>query len=370
MNKFKLVVILLIIGAAIYSVNDFIGFSEPEEASVEVVNLLDGISNQEKSVLEQLFVLTQEIDALSAQAEAYETNIKFIKSDIIVLNSKIEVQTQKYNEMLIQLGEVLRNYQKNGANSYFEIMVRSHSIGEFIQRLNILRDYTNSNKKLMDELEQNKMELDASYSAKNRELKSIEQLEIDLKATIEEKSKTRRVLEASLENLHSERDKYEAYLKEVNDTWNALKPLFKETVDEFTRLVNSDALPYDAISLEFSISGVKGTIGESVFNAILEKQAELPKLDFKFLDQSLSVSIPEKKISLFGHFEIVEGHSLKFIVTEGTFYDLPLEPESIEELFSEGYMSLDITYLLEGYKIDKVVLKKGILELYVKPSLF
>lgn len=370
MKKNKLSFLLSIIVGMVLTFPNHISFSEPEETSVEVVNILDGITSQEKNVLEQLFILSQEIDNLTQEALEYESDIEAIKSEILSLNFKISLQTQKHDEMLVHLGEVLKHYQKNGANSYFEILIRSNNIGEFLHRLNILRDYTNSNKKLVDEIEQNKRALDDANREKRQELETLEQLEFDLSEIIKDKTKTRLVLEASLADLHTERDKYEAYLYEVNETWNALKPLFKETVAEFSRLVKSDALPYDAISLEFSITGVKGIISESVFNAILEKQAALPKLDFKFQDQIMVVSIPEKKVSLVGHFEIVEGHSLKYIVTDGSFYDLPLEPESVKELFSDGYMSLDLTYLLEGYKIDKVILKEGILELYVKPSLF
>lgn len=370
MKKNKLSILLGIILGIVLTFPNHISFSEPEETSVEVVNILDGITSQEKGVLEQLFILSQEIDNLTLQASNYEMEIEGIKSEILALDQKIAVQTQEQADMLKHLGDVLRHYQKNGANSFFEIMIRSNSINEFVQRLNILRDYTNNNKKLVDEIELNRKALDQANVEKKKELEFLEQLEKDLSETIFDKTQTRQALESSLANLHTERDKYEAYLNEVNETWNALKPLFKETVDEFSRLVKSDALPYDAISLEFSITGVKGIISESVFNAILEKQAVLPKLEFEFQDQVMQVSIPEKKISLSGYFEIVEGHSLKYIVTDGMFYDLPLEAESIKELFSEGYMSLDLTYLLEGYKIDKVVLKKGTLELYVKPSLF
>ncbi|GAU77261.1 hypothetical protein F3D3_1875 [Fusibacter sp. 3D3] len=346
------------------------GYSEPEVIVEEAESKLNGISSDEKNVLEQLFLLSQEIDNLTLKEDQLNQDIEHIKIEIKAMEVTIETHNKAYQEMLIKLGETLKDYQKRGANSYFELVFSSDSVKTFVQKLNILRDYTNSNKKLMDEIEARKKSLDTAKQNKAKDLQALEQSEFDLKMTIQNKMETKATLEASLENLKTERVQYEAYLTEVQETWNTLKPLFRETVDAFSRLVVSDGLPYDAIDLEFSLKGVKGRLEESVFNGILAHQTELPKLVFEFHTDLMSLSIPEKKINLLGHFEIVEGHILKFIVTEGTFYGLPLEQDSMDELFSEGYMSIDLTYLLEGYKIDTVTLKENILELYVKSGLF
>ncbi len=347
-----------------------IGYSESEVTVEEAENKLEGISSDEKIVLEKLFLLSQEIDNLTDKEEQLKRDIEQLKMDIKAFDAVIETQNKAYQELMIKLGETLREYQKNGANSYFELIFSSNSIKTFVQKLNILKDYTNSNKKLMDSIETRKKALDLARADNAKELKMLEQSEKDLKITIQNKNETRVNLETSLNNLKTERAQYETYLSEVQTTWNTLKPLFRETVDEFSRLIVSDGLPYDAVDLEFSIKGVKGSLEESVFNAILAHQANLPQLVFEFHPDLMTLSIPEKKISLSGHFEIVEGHNLKFIVTEGTFYGLPLEQDSMDELFSEGYMSIDLTYLLEGYKIDTVTLKENILELYVKSGLF
>lgn len=347
-----------------------IGYSEPDVTVKEAESKLEGISSDEKIVLEQLFLLSQEIDNLTIKAEQLGKDIKHIIIDIEVIDETIETHNKAYQEMLTKLGVTLKDYQKRGANSYFELIFSSDSVKTFVQKLNILRDYTNSNKKLLDSIEESKKALDMAKQEKAKDLEELERSKSNLKITIQSKTDTKAVLEASLENLKTERVQYEGYLKEVQDTWNTLKPLFRETVDEFSRLVMSEGLPYDAIDLEFSLKGVRGRLSESVFNAILEHQTELPKLIFEFHTDLMTVSIPEKKISLSGTFEIVEGHRLKYVVTEGAFYGLPLEQDSIDELFSEGYMSIDLTYLLEGYKIDTVTLKEKILELYVKSGLF
>ncbi|MBF4692706.1 coiled-coil domain-containing protein [Fusibacter ferrireducens] len=347
-----------------------IGYSEQEVNVEEAESKLEGISSDEKIVLEQLFLLSQEIDNLSTRAERLSEDIQQIMADIKVIDETIEKHDLAYQEMLKKLSKTLRDYQKRGANSYFELIFSSDSVKSFIQKLNILRDYTNSNKTLLDSLEERKEQLDLARQKKTQDMQTLELNKSNLKIAIQNKRDTKAILEATLEALKTERAQYETYLTEVQDTWNTLKPLFRKTVDAFSKLVVSERLPYDAIDLEFSLKGVRGRLSESVFNDILADQTELPKLIFEFHTDLMSVSIPEKKITLSGSFEIIEGHILKFIVTEGSFYGLPLEPDSIDELFSEGYMSIDLSYLLEGYKISTVTLKEKTLELYVKSGLF
>lgn len=363
MMIFKRVIILVIALSLIFS-----GVNIAEDNTItEVQTKLEGVSFEEKAILESLFLITQDIENLEKKEVSISQEIDDANYRIVELEKAIEKEQLNYNEHLDRLALTLKQYQKKGSTSYFELIISSKDLKTFVRKLNILRDYSSSNKKLVDDIEASKAVLDIAKNEQILEREKLQMAKESLKATIESKLESKALLESALVNLQDQRGKYEAYLKEIQKNWDALKPLFKKTVDEFSRLVVSGNLPYDAMKLEFSIFGIKGTLPESAFNSVIKAQKNLPELKFEFFDGYMILSIPEKKVTLNGEFEIVDGNKLRYVVTSGTFYGLSLEAESIEDLFSDGYMSLDLTYLLEGFKIDTVTLKKGNLELLVKP---
>lgn len=344
-----------------------LNYSDQSDNPNEVKEKLEGLSSEESDVLERLFLLSQEIDNLIKREKGISDLILKQEDEIDALRKRQREIEAEDNVLKEKLKQVLRQYQKQGAGGYFEMLLSSDNLKVFLQKLNILKDYSKQNESLMEALEKSKQEIEETVDKLNKEMSELVASKESLAQTIESKEATRVELENSLASLNDQRSVYESYLKDVENTWNGLKPLFKQTVDKFSKLMVSENIPYDAVDIDFSLSGVKTTLKESAFNNILKNEKTLPKLNFEFKQDLLVMSMPEEKIVLTGNFKVEEGHKLIYVVTGGSFYGLPLEVESIEDLFSDGYMALDVSYLLEGFSIEKVTLKDGVLELLVKP---
>jgi len=81
----------------------------------------------------------------------------------------------------------------------------------------------------------------------------------------------------------------------------------------------------------------------------------------------VEVEVPEKHLKLTGTFSIEGKSALKFIVEEGSFYEMPLESVSIEELFKNGYLSIDFSNYVDNITLESIEISEGYMEFKIRP---
>jgi hypothetical protein len=139
--------------------------------------------------------------------------------------------------------------------------------------------------------------------------------------------------------------------------WDEIKIVFSDIVGDFGKIVKGGSFPQKALNLKFNLPVVKGTIHEETFNDIFKKNSNLPEMIFHFYEDKIKIEVPEKHLVLDGTF-IIQGKSvLKLKVKEGSFYGMPLESASIEELFRNGDLIIDIKDLAGDKLIFDISLK-------------
>lgn len=336
----------------------------------EIEAKLSGVSQEEKEILENLFKLSQEIQIMELEEKKLSGDMESINKEIHEIEASIKAGEISFLQKQESLKQVLRSYQRMGPGSFMEILMDSDSLSTFLQRINTLRDLARNTGELMDQLEKSGEKLKQDKMALTEKLRIVEEKQKQAKEALAKKLELRKEKEAYLESLKGAREYYQEYLSNIEKVWSDMKLLFKEAAAEFTRIVEKGNIPTEALKLKFSFTEIRGAIEDSVINKVISEQSTLPKMVFSFHTGRVDIELPDNHLELTGTFAIEDGHKLRFEAQKGSFYGLPLEAGSLEELLGEGNLVLDIEPLLAGNSINGLEIKEGQLELISKFKLF
>ena len=352
--------VAIIIALGTFFSGSVIGNADPFS---EVKEKLSVITEEEKEILQNLFILTQEIEGAEAEEKKLSREIETINKEIKALEAAIEEDELAYGKKRESLKQVLKSYQRMGPGSFLEIILDSDSLSTFLQRLNIVRDLTHNTGVLLEQLEESSQDLEKERAKLSENLVMVKDKQKLSREALTNKVKLKAEKEEYLVSLKGEREYYSEYLSGLEKVWNELKPLISETAKEFSRMIEDEGLPTDALKLSFSLFEVRGAIDDKDINKIISENSDLEDMAFAFHPDTVEITIPEKNLILKGTFVIIEGHTLKFLAQEGSFFGMPLKDGALEELFGEGDMVLNLEPLLAGNAIHALNIKEGYIEL-------
>lgn len=360
----SIIVSLIFAGVSIGAVN---GQSDPFS---EIKGLLTGVSEEEKEILQNLFVLAQDIESMEAEEKKLAREIKAINQEIKVAEAAIAQGELAYDKKQESLKRVLQSYQRMGPGSFIEILLDSDSLSIFLQRINILRDLARNTGELLDQLEASGEKLSKEKAELSQKLVLLENRQKQSREALNKKMEFKEEMENYLASLNEEREQYQKQLADIQQVWNELKPLFSGAAKEFSRIIEEGSLPDNALRLSFNLLEIRGAIDDKDINSVIAEQSSLPDMEFGFHPGKVEISLPDKFLVLSGTFVILDGHTLKFEAREGSFYGMKLTQSSLKELFNEGDLVLDIEPLLAGNIIHGLEIKEGYIELISKLDLF
>ncbi len=373
MAENKKIRILVALGLTImYAVLTF----SPSEVSVqadpfsEIKDKLEDISQEEKEILQNLFILAQDIELLEIEEKKLSQEIMSINQDIKDLEAVIAKGELDFVKKQESLKQILRSYQRMGPGSFLEIILESDSLSTLLQRINILRDLTRNTGELLEQLEASGKKLSTEKARLSEKLALSEENQRQSKAALDKKLELKSEKEEYLASLKGDREYYQEHLISIERVWGELKLFFPEAAKEFSRIIAEDSLPAEALRLTFSFMEIRGAIEDKIINGVVSEHASLPQIMFSFHPDEVEISMPEKNLVLLGTFKIQDGHTLVFEAQKGSFYGMPLESGILEELFSKGNLILDIEPLLAGNKVHSLEIKEGYLELIHRIKLF
>jgi peptidoglycan hydrolase CwlO-like protein len=331
--------------------------------------LLD-ISEEEKQILQSLFTLTQEIEIMENEEKVFAQEIEIANQELISLEGLIVNEEANYAKNQEALKKVLKIYQKMGPGSYLEIIMDSDNLSTLLRRLNTFRDLTRNTGKLLEKLEVSKDKLSIEKGKLAERLVLIKEKQKQSKEALATKLKLKDDKEVYLASLKDKSNLYQEYLTNLEKMLSELKPLLSKAGKEFSGIVADGSLPRDALKISISIFNIKGTIDEKTFNDLISRQTSLKEMVFEFNTDEIEISIPDKKLVLYGDFVINEVNVLSFQAEKGSFFGMPLEQGYIKELLSEGDLALDLKPLLGRNTLQSIKLMDGYIELNIKPNLF
>lgn len=330
---------------------------------------IQDISEDEKKILEELFLQAQEIEVLRDRQTELKDRISDLNRSIAELSDALEKAGQDYDYKLKFLETVLTSYQRNGAGSFFKVLLNAGSVSELLNRWNIFREFSADTDALLKEIKEERARMGIKKEQLDRNLSDLKREQTELENTMKETEKAMAKNEEMLAALQGDREKFEERLKWVGEGMEKLE----ETLNAFTVGINDfirqGYLPDDVIRQEISLSGFKGVVDEKAFNRLF-KEENLPPMIVKFHKDMVEVSSKEYGLEMSGLFEPTEGTKLKFSAQRGSFFGMKLDRKTLDNLLSKGYLTLDLTTPLEGNSIQKIKVREGYLDIFVKVSLF
>ncbi len=353
------------------ALNPICAHGEPlNPAAQEAREKLSQISSEERHTLERLFALSSEIERINTQITQLNQAIAGFQRQIREKEQLLDREAVNYEKIKTALAEVLRAQQRAGAASRLEVILRAKDLKDLIHRINLLRDLSKNTSDLMAATESARAKLVQEQQSLTAMIRALDQQQQKLRATYENQKQAKRALEKSLDALKSEKEHYQDALTLINMQWQRLKPLFSETVKSFTAIINTGALPQDTVEVTGSLFHAKGRIEQGKFNAILSKRKDLPELVFGFHPDQVTLAFPADKILLTGRFELVNGQTIRYTATGGTFYGLPLSKSALLDLFSEEKMVFNLKSMIGNNSIEGIDNHDGYIELAIKVSPF
>lgn len=367
MIKNKITILSLIV---LFLVVGFSTSMEAEEDTIEdVEEKILSISEEERIILEELFILAQEIEELERQRDRIAEEIEVMKVDIEGLEQLIQRETVNYEEKLNILEQVLVSYQRMGPSSFIDIILSADSITNLLERINILRDLAKNSGELLESIEEIRDKLIGEKENLDEKLTALNKREKELQETILKEEEKKAQMEERLVSLKEDREYYQERLNAMMALIDELGDFLRFLSHEFVNIIEKETLPADSIEYFISRDGIIGRINEKVFNDVISRNTSIPETLFHFYSERIEMEIAEKNLLLVGNFVIIDGHLIEFQVEEGRFYDMVLTKETVDEFFREGNLSLDLKTILGENKIKDIVIMEEYIQMLIELNL-
>ncbi len=309
---------------------------------------LENISEEEMKVLNELFVISQQLEIQEQERLKISEDIKEQEQQYKQLVKELDKKQKDYEDKLEVLSQVLRYYQRGGPATYLEILLSADSLSSFLKSLNVIKDITHNVGDLLDTVKQEKAALQEQVSQVEEQTRLLEEKEKELQDNIHKNELLKQQKDEYLASLKTERSHYEEQLSMLETMWGDNKKMFSGIVEEANRMISEGYISTDDMKLQIGLFGVKGALEEETFNSILKKNSKLPEIIFHFHEEEIVIEIPENHLVLSGNFTVSGTTAIQFEVEAGSFYEIPLEKGSIEELFENGPIVIDFADFTES----------------------
>jgi peptidoglycan hydrolase CwlO-like protein len=203
----------------------------------EAKDKLEGLTEEEKYVLEKLFTLTQEIEEMEKEEERINKEIESLQLDVKKMELGIVEQEKEYEDKLYILEKILVGYQRRGPASYIDTLLGAGDIKTLVRSINIIREFAQNTNKLLEEVEVKKKQLVNDKEQLEKSLVAFEEKKEELKKPLKKKLELKKEQENYLETLEEQQTYYSNQLQELEQTWGDIKVLFAELISEFTRII-------------------------------------------------------------------------------------------------------------------------------------
>lgn len=323
---------------------------------------------EETEVIKKIFNLVIEMENIKKEKEDLVNEISFMNTKITHLNSNIDAQRIIYENTRSGLNQVFKSYQKFGSFSYLEIILQADSLSDFIRRLNTIKDMGRNTYSLLNTLHENKSNLEMEINNHQEMLKQLADAEAQLENSFRNVSKIKAKMENYLITLEDKRDHHLNKLYEMQLAWVEAKPFLLNSLKELSMVVNRGDIPLDALNTTITLRGIRGSLSHEIFNEIISQKSGHSNTVFKFLPRVAVLELKDKNLVLEGTFSIIDKSSIIFTVLGGTFYEFPLDNNSLNDLFQDTQLIMDFQALLGRNVLQSIEIKDGHIELMIIPS--
>ncbi len=180
---------------------------------------------EQKKIKDEIVKLDSKIIDTNTKMQEKEKEIQDTQAEIEKLKEEITLLEKKIAERNDLLEERARSIQTTGGSaSYLDVLLGAESFSDFINRITAVNTIVNADKKIMDEQQEDKADLEDAKNEIEEQLKSLEEAKQkleSLKAELDGQKSEKNVLFAELEEqqnkLELEKEELEAHAGELDE---------------------------------------------------------------------------------------------------------------------------------------------------------
>ncbi len=187
---------------------------------------MDGLMAQKSNVEQQITLLHGEIDNLTQQITTYSLLIEGKQQELVQAQQRL-YDLQKKNK------DRIRAMEERGNLSYWSVIFESSSITDLLDRINMIQEIAQSDRRRLDELNQAAKEVEIAKTSLEEEKTASEQAKQELDLKKQELDERNLEISGLLQELISKGDQYKAMLLDAEAKTNDLMDSLTQKEQEY-----------------------------------------------------------------------------------------------------------------------------------------
>ena len=170
----------------------------------------------EKNVIDQeIGLLTKDIQLLNDQIQAYGLLIAEKQEELDAAVARLEAKTKENKERI-------RTMEENGQLSYWSVLFRANDFADLLDRLNIVQEIANSDRRRLEELRVAQAEVEQAREELAKEKAGLEESRLTLEEQQTQLALKRVEADKKLVELNELNEQYQEKMREAEEADNAL----------------------------------------------------------------------------------------------------------------------------------------------------
>lgn len=179
---------------------------------------LDKVKNQRASVADEVLSIDKEINRVENEIEATARAIEKSRADLVIKEQELKVAEENCMEYDDEFKTRARIMYENGTSSYLEVLLGASSFGDFLSRIEMVREIVEYDRKILGEMKASRDAIKAAKEALELEWANLEAKEVELANMKIELGYRLEAKQGLLDQLYADEEEYKkAYEKAEAD---------------------------------------------------------------------------------------------------------------------------------------------------------
>ena len=175
---------------------------------------LNNVKAQKASVADEVLSIDSEINRVENEIESTEKAIEKSKADLLIREEELKIAEENCMEYDEDFKTRARIMYENGTSSYFEVLLGASSFGDFLSRIEMVREIVEYDRKILGEMKATRDALAEAKAALEQEKANLEAKEVELANMKVELGYRLEAKQALLDQLYADEAEYaKAYEK-------------------------------------------------------------------------------------------------------------------------------------------------------------
>ncbi|MBQ8001998.1 MAG: peptidoglycan DD-metalloendopeptidase family protein [Clostridia bacterium] len=141
---------------------------------------LDSVKNKKANVAEEVLAIDEEINRVEDEIESTAAAIEQSRANLIIKEEELRVAEENCIEYDQSFKTRARIMYENGTSSYLEVLLGASSFGDFLSRIEMIREIVEYDKKVLAEMKASRDAIRVAKEALEAEKANLEAKEVEL----------------------------------------------------------------------------------------------------------------------------------------------------------------------------------------------